>query len=181
MTSPRYPRPVLPGVRLVLVALLALATFGCGVSDPAGGGGGGGSADGFDPATTELSVSFGAASIPDPRSYELTVEDQEAHVVVTSGQGIVHDETVPIPDDVWEPFVADLGADLDRVGDTEVVGDGCTGGTTFRVEVTSGDREFRRDVDNCGSDRNGEIVDQLEATLAPVFDAVDLDRLLERD
>lgn len=128
------------------LALLALGAAGCG-SQAAGG-----------PAKPQVTASsaspspevavalpidatvvyaFHDSSVPPPyhRSITLTVDQQQARIVVDSYGDVLADETVATPPAVWET----LGATLDSVASLAVddPGEGCTGGTAIDLSVAT--------------------------------------------
>ncbi|QXC62998.1 SEA domain-containing protein [Aquihabitans sp. G128] len=129
-----------------------------------------------------MRVEFQDSSVPPQyhRSYVLTVEGGEAHVVVDSYGTVVHDERSTVPTEVWQDFVAGLDHDLAAIGEPTPV-EPCPGGTSLSVAISSGSRDFHRALGSCGPERNEAITHALQDLVAPLDQAVDLERLTATD
>jgi hypothetical protein len=159
------------GLPVALALVLATGLGGCGDDDS---------------SSDQLTLSDDAvidyryddASVPPEhhRSYTLTIQWDEVHVVVDSYGDVLHDTTAPLPPEVWQGLATEVtgiaGLDVDEV-------DGCSGGTNRSVTVTDGDDTIvDLDVPVCG-DSNTETADRIDAYLQPVRDAIaDWDALL---
>ena len=132
-----------------------------------------------DPATTTVYVHFTDSSVPPEyhRSWDLTLDQDTVHLVVDSYGDVLADETVEMPAGRWKEFVADLDGAIDDLGEAEDVEEGCTGGTAMSLEVDdAGSASTSMDLDNCASDTNRAISDQIEELVEPFTSMVGLAR-----
>jgi hypothetical protein len=145
---------------------LAVGAVGCG----------GGDGDGDDVSLSDdaqITYHFGDASVPPEfhRSYTLTIDPTQVHAVVDSYGDVLGDVTEPLPADVWDRLVADIGtvAQLDTGGDAD---EGCAGGTSRSIEITDdGETVVEKDVYVCGG-ANEAPAATLDAYVQPVLDAI---------
>ncbi|WP_156393624.1 MULTISPECIES: hypothetical protein [unclassified Nocardioides] len=130
-----------------------------------------------DPAATTVHVHFTDSSVPpeDHRSWDLTLDQDTVHLVVDSYGDVLADETVEISAGRWKDFVADLDDAVDELGEPEDVEEGCTGGTAMSLEVQdAGSASTSMDLDNCASDTNRAISDEIEELVEPFTSMVGL-------
>jgi hypothetical protein len=142
---------------------------GCGSDDPATIGSG----DGLDPSGTEVVLRFTDSSVPPEhhRSYVLTADGSDVHVVVDSYGDVLHDVTEPLSEQVCDDVVSDLStAEVD-----DDHGEGCVGGTSTRLTVTEGS-ETRVDVTiaACGGGDDDDALERIADLTAPLAEIVDL-------
>ena len=149
------------GIALLAAMTLAgtLLIAGCGTSEEA-------AVTGLpDDATVEYA--FGDSSVPPQyhRSVTLTVTADESRIVVDSYGDVLADESAPTPPQVWQQ----LGDTLPTLEALEVdePQEGCVGGTTLRVVVsTPGAELLRLDPEFCGGSNEG-IEEAIDAWIAP--------------
>jgi hypothetical protein len=139
-------------------------------------GGGDGPSD-VDPLSDAAVIEYryGDASVPPEfhRSYTLTITRTDVHVVVDSYGDVIVEATEPLPGEVWDDLVADVGdmAALDA-GNGAGGGDGCAGGTSRHLTVRdAGVVVVDLDAEVCGDagSRAGERIDDYVAPVTEVF------------
>lgn len=169
--------PERPGSIVVAATVAAALTLaGCGSDDstPIGSG------DGLGPADTEVVLRFTDSSVPPEyhRSYVLTADGSDVHVVVDSYGDVLHDVTEPLPEQVWDEVVTNL-ADAEGLTGTDDRDDGdCAGGTTTQITVTEGSTtELDLTVADCAGDDNEDTLERIAEITAPLADIVDLPSL----
>lgn len=107
------------------------------------------------PAAT-VTYEFHDSSVPPPyhRSYVLTFDHASAHMVVDSYGDVVADRTAAVPPDAWSQVVRAF-PDIRNLSLVEPE-QGCTGGTSFVVNVADGGvTSFRAHGSNCGGVNSG--------------------------
>jgi hypothetical protein len=139
----------------------------CGDDDDGGDAGGVTLSDG-----AQITYHFGDSSVPPEfhRSYTLTIDAAEVHVVVDSYGDVLEDVTEPVPAEVWDALVDNLGTvtDLDA-GDDDA---GCSGGTSRSLVVTDqGDTVTDTAFSVCGG-ANDAPAATLDTYVQPVRDAI---------
>ncbi|MGH9214448.1 MAG: hypothetical protein ACRD2C_27835 [Acidimicrobiales bacterium] len=160
---------------LVLPLLgLAVALGACGDDDSA------------DARRSELSrdavieYRYGDSSVPPEfhRTYTLTIQPDEVHVVVDSYGDVLQDTTEPVPAEVWDDLAGNVD-DLEQL-DVDAGDDGCDGGTSRSIRVSDqGHTVVDTEFGVCG-DANDEAADQVDSFVQPVVDSIpDWDRLIE--
>lgn len=165
------PRRLLAGA--VVVGSLVAGINGCGTSAPA-----------LDEAAS-LEYRYGDASVPPEfhRSYTLALvvggagEPATGSLVVDSYGDVLHGVDVSVDNATWSDVVDQLdGLDRGDIGSDE----GCTGGTSRRLEVRSADDQvlLDRSISVCGGS-GGEEADELDERIAPLLADLDLASLLE--
>ena len=113
---------------------------------------------------------FQDSSVPPPyhRSVTLTVTKEQAHIVIDSYGDVLADERVATPAAAWN----ELGATIDSLTGLTVANsaEGCTGGTSISLTVTSGGQELvTLDPEFCGG-ANAELEAPIAAWIAPARD-----------
>jgi len=117
---------------------------------------------------TMVTYRFQDSSVPPRyhRSYTLTFDRQQAHIVVDSYGDILADQTVEMDPAAWEQVTSSL----DTVGNLQVQepAQGCTGGTGFVVQVDRGGSKLV-DIDGyaCGG-VNSQASEQVSTWVGPV-------------
>ena len=117
---------------------------------------------------TVVTYQFQDSSVPPRyhRSYTLTFDRQQAHIVVDSYGEILADQTVEMDPAAWEQVTSAL----DTVGNLQVQepAQGCTGGTGFVVQVDRGGSRVV-DIDGyaCGG-VNSQASEQVSTWVGPV-------------
>lgn len=147
----------------VLVAGLLLTACDGSEAEPAGPA---------DPATTQVHVHFRDSSVPPEyhRSWDLTLDKDSIELVADSYGDVVAEESVKMPREEWEEFVAAVREDLDELGEPTAPQEGCTGGTGMDLEVNA------LDIDNCNSDGNEEMMAEIQEMLEQFTDLVHLEK-----
>ncbi len=119
-----------------------------------------------DAAPTAIEYQFTDASVPPQyhRSWTLRVDPMTARITVDSyGDALAERETA-LPDGLWQRLTANLPAEQSPAGPA----DGCTGGTSMAVRVSSDDRVLLdRSGDNCGG---VNTMDDVATWIAPARD-----------
>lgn len=154
---------------LALTAALAavlLAVAGCGSPEP--------------PETVE--VVFQDSSVPPEfhRSWTLEADGGDLSVVVDSYGDVVSEGSATMDDRAWEEFTSGLQEQLDAV-DTPLFGggdDGCSGGQQITITLPDKTYEFET---QCGEDDEQQPVREALEILAPLTEAVDLERLRSQE
>ncbi len=149
--------------RALAVALIALASAGCGQSQDA-------TSTSALPDDAVVTYRFHDASVPPEfhRSVTVTASSATSRIVIDSYGDVLADESVPTSRSAWEQLAGTLD---DIVGLTVETGDeGCTGGTSIDLEVVSGG-EVIVDLSPqfCG-DVNPGVDEAIDAWIAPVRD-----------
>jgi len=117
---------------------------------------------------TMVTYRFQDSSVPPRyhRSYTLTFDRKQAHIVVDSYGDILADQTVEMDPAAWEQVTSSL----DTVGNLQVQepAQGCTGGTGFVVQVDRGGSKLV-DIDGyaCGG-VNSQASEQVSTWVGPV-------------
>lgn len=122
------------------------------------------------PDDATVVYAFGDSSIPPPyhRSVTLTITVDEARIVVDSYGDVLADETTATPAPVWQRLGDTLTA-LEAL-EVDTPQEGCVGGTTLQVTVTTPDRELLRlDPEFCGGSNEG-LDEAIDAWIAPARD-----------
>lgn len=156
------------------VALLSLGA--CGGNDNPGGGADMGP---LDPETTQVEAHFRDSSVPPEyhRSWTLTLDREQVHLVVDSYGDTIAEETVAMPAGPWAEFVEELPDALQDLDEPESVERGCTGGTGMTLDATeAGSDDAHLDIDNCNTPGNQAISDDVIELLEPFTHLVHLDR-----
>ena len=122
------------------------------------------------PDDATVVYAFGDSSVPPQyhRSVTLTVTADESRIVVDSYGDVLADESAPTPPQVWQQ----LGDTLPALEALEVdeSQEGCVGGTTLQVMVSTPDAELLRlDPEFCGGSNEG-IEAAIDAWIAPARD-----------
>lgn len=134
-----------------------------------------------DSATTQVEAHYRDSSVPPQyhRSWTLTLNHAEAHIIIDSYGDVIADETVAMPAAMWDAFVADLERSLDALD--EPSGEGaCPGGTGVGLEVSDGGAaDSRVEVDGC-ADSDRALRDEIKELVRPFTDLVDLETLTKR-
>ncbi|MDN5895619.1 MAG: hypothetical protein L0H93_16535 [Nocardioides sp.] len=131
-----------------------------------------------DPTTTAVKVHFHDSSVPPKyhRSWTITLDEEQAHLVVDSYGDDLAEETVDMPAQEWRAFVEDLPESVDDLEEPEPVDDGCSGGTSMDFVVTDGGgADTNLVINNCANDHNSAITDDIEGLMEPFTDLVHLD------
>ena len=129
-----------------------------------------------DPATTTVEAHFRDSSVPPEyhRSWTLTLDQGQVRLVVDSYGDKIAEESVPMPQETWEEFIASLPEEVDVLDEPEPTDPGCTGGTGMTMDV-DGDPGTHLDVDNCNTPGNEVIIEDVRELLEPFTDLVRLD------
>lgn len=122
------------------------------------------------PDDATVVYAFGDSSVPPAyhRSVTLTVTAAEARIVVDSYGDVLADESTATPSAVWQQ----LGDTLPALQGIVIEGprDGCVGGTSLQVTVTTPDAELLRlDPEFCGGSNEG-VEQAIDAWIAPARD-----------
>lgn len=130
-----------------------------------------------DPEATQVEAHFRDSSVPPKyhRSWTLTLDADQVHLVVDSYGEVIAEKTVAMPAETWEEFVDELPEALGDLDDPEPVEPGCAGGTGMTLDVTGSDGAHL-DIDNCSTPANQAITDEVVELLEPFTDLVHLDR-----
>jgi hypothetical protein len=118
-----------------------------------------------------ITYEFGDASVPPEyhRSYALHISKDEVHVVVDSYGDVVGEATEPVPAEVWEQLVDNVGPVADLVSEDGV--DSCSGGTHRTIEIEDGgETVVATDFEVC--DSNEKPADEVDGYVKPVIDAI---------
>lgn len=129
------------------------------------------------PDDATVVYAFGDSSVPPQyhRSVTLTVTADESRIVVDSYGDVLADQSAPTPPQVWQQ----LGDTLPALQALEVEApqQGCVGGTTLQVTVSTPDGEqVRLDPEFCGGSNEG-LEEAIDAWIAPareLFPATDV-------
>jgi len=122
------------------------------------------------PAEATVTYAFQDSSVPPPyhRSFVLTADRNEAHIVVDSYGTVLADRTAPMPPGIWTRLSQTFG-DLSGIA-VEEPAQGCTGGTGFTLTISAGESaEFELDGSACGG-ANSDAEDRVAAWIHPVRD-----------
>ena len=124
------------------------------------------------PDDATVVYAFGDSSVPPQyhRSVTLTVTADEATIVVDSYGDVLAEESAATPAQVWQQ----LGDTLPALASLEVdpPQQGCVGGTTLRVTVSTPDAELLRlDPEFCGGSNEG-LEGAIDGWIAPARDLV---------
>lgn len=122
------------------------------------------------PAEAVVAYEFHDSSVPPQfhRSYVLTFDRKQAHIVVDSYGDVLADETVDMTDEAWLRVSETLGS-LQGVS-IEHSDEGCTGGTGFTLNITGGGTaDTSLDAYVCGG-ANVEADDVVSSWVQPVRD-----------
>lgn len=149
--------------RVVAVALIALASAGCGQSQDSS------SSSAF-PDDAVVTYRFHDSSVPPEfhRSITLTASSTTSRIVIDSYGDVLADESVPTTRSAWERLADSFD---DVLGLTvETPDEGCAGGTSIDVQVV-GDGTVIVDLSPqfCG-DVNTGVEDAIDAWIAPLRD-----------
>lgn len=122
------------------------------------------------PDDATVVYAFGDSSVPPQyhRSVTLTITADEARIVVDSYGDVLADDSTATPPQVWQQ----LGDTLPTLEALEIEApqEGCVGGTSLQVTVTTPDSELLRlDPQFCGGSNEG-IEAAIDAWIAPARD-----------
>ena len=122
------------------------------------------------PDDATVVYAFGDSSVPPAyhRSVTLTVKANETTIAVDSYGDVLAEESAATPAQVWQQ----LGDTLPALASLEVEPpqQGCVGGTTLRVTVSTPDEELLRlDPEFCGGSNEG-LEKAIDAWIAPARD-----------
>jgi len=122
------------------------------------------------PDDATVVYAFGDSSVPPAyhRSVTLTVTADQATIVVDSYGDVLAEESAATPAQVWQQ----LGDTLPALASLEVAPpqQGCVGGTTLRVSVSTPDAELLQlDPEFCGGSNEG-LEEAIDAWIAPARD-----------
>lgn len=149
--------------RVLGAAMAVVMTAGCGGDDDV-------SRPPADTARSEVSVvefRYLDSSVPPQyhRSWTLTIEPDQVHVVVDSYGTVLADVHRPLPEGLWSK--------LGPVPESSFTADaGCTGGTARVVRITEGGDTREAVVESCGG-QGAEAAEALDAWVAPVVAAIE--------
>lgn len=133
-----------------------------------------------DPRTTRVEVAFRDSSVPPEyhRSWRLTLDHDEIRGVVDSYGDVVAKQTATMPAKRWRRFVAGLEESVERIGDAEEPEEGCAGGTGMTLTITGEDgADVTVDVENCNTEDNERVMDDIEELVRPFSERVHLEQL----
>ena len=122
------------------------------------------------PDDATVVYAFGDSSVPPAyhRSVTLTVTADETTIVVDSYGDVLAEESAATPTQVWQQL-GDTLPDLESL-EVEPPQQGCVGGTTLRVTVTTPAEELLRlDPEFCGGSNEG-LEEAIGAWIAPARD-----------
>lgn len=98
---------------------------------------------------TRIEYRFTDSSVPPQyhRSWTLVATPDDAQITVDSYGDVLAEKSATMPPDVWDALIAHLPSASSADGPAE----GCTGGTSMSVLITSGESiVIERQGDNCG-------------------------------
>jgi len=102
-----------------------------------------------------VKYSYQDSSVPPPyhRSFDITVEPDKAHIQVDSYGDILVDSTFSITTTAFENLIFTINNANLQSGEAKA-GQGCTGGTSERLSITSTDKKvYEGRFEHCGGNR----------------------------
>jgi hypothetical protein len=160
----------LPALTLAGTALICFAVLvGCGGDDDDGGDGAG-SGPLSDAATIEYRYDDAAVPPEFHRSYELSINHDNAHFLVDIYGDVARDEDLPVPAEVWQGLTN--RDDPVFTLEPEATEDSCVGGTARLLRIEDGG-EVVLDLDFqvCGG-INDEDAGVVDAYVQPFIDTI---------
>jgi len=156
-----------------LLAVAFMSMIGCSgsLSDAAG-------LSSLDPAATQIEYRFNDSSLPPEyhRSYTVTADEGQVHIVVDSYGDVLHDETAALDDQTWLTLLS-AAKNLGAVSSGEQ--DECPPGSTSRDLLISeaGDTPLLEIRGVCEEQGSTEV-QAIDTFVAPLLELFDMETLL---